>query len=209
MSLDTYDGLRQEIADYLTRDDLTAKIPTFVTLAEKQIKRRLRRTKSRITVQFHGASFQIPDTIAEITSVRLVTSQPSQDLPFTIGTPEMIAEHRAAYGIVAGRPRFGAVVGKELLLSPAADQTYDAELIVYPSMTSLSSSVQTNTVLTEAPDVYLFGALMEAEPYLDNDGRIATWETKYEKALKELQLLRDREEYSASLRPQRLPVVFG
>jgi hypothetical protein len=209
MSLDTYDGLKQEIAEYLTRDDLTAKIPTFITLVEKQVKRRLRRTKSRISVQFNGQAFQIPDTIAEITSVRLVSSQPSRDLPFTIGTPEMLAEHRAAYGVAAGRPRFGAIVGKELLLSPEADQAYDAELIVYAAMTPLGSSVQTNSVLTEAPDVYLFGALKEAEPYLENDDRIATWETKYEQALKELKILREREEYSASLRPQRLPVVFG
>lgn len=209
MSLDTYSGLQQEVADYLNRDDLTAKIPTFITLAEKQIKRRLRRSKSRQTVQFTSASFQIPDTIAEITSVRLVTDNPAQDLPFQIVTPEMLAESRAIVSNVAGRPRYGAVVGRELLLVPTPDQAYDAELVVYLSMTPLSDSNESNSVLVEAPDVYLFGALMESAPYLEHDERIPTWETKYEKALKELKILREREEFNASLRPMRLPVVFG
>lgn len=210
-TIDTYDDLKQQMSDYLSRDDaaVLTKIPTFITLAEKQIKRRLRRSKSRQTVQFNGATFQIPATIAEISSVRLVTSQPSQDLPFDIVTPEVLSEVRARYGGVAGRPRYGSIVGREMLLAPIADQSYDAELIVYAALTPLSASAQTNSVLTEAPDVYLFGALMEAEPYLENDDRIATWETKYEKALKELLILREREEYSASLRPMRLPVVFG
>lgn len=208
MQLDTYSDLQDAIAQYLNRDDLGEQIPTFITLAEKQIKRRLRRSKSRQTVQFSGDSFQIPATIAEIASVRLVTSETSQDTPFSIVTPEMLNEMKARFG-VAGRPRFGAVVGRELMFAPAADQTYDAELIVFLSTTPLSDDNPTNSVLSEAPDVYLFGALMEAAPFTEEDERIPTWEAKYEKALKELRILREREEYSASLRPIRLPVVFG
>lgn len=208
MQFSTYADLQAAIAKYLNRDDLVDEIPGFITLAEKQIRRPLRRTKSRQTVQFNGPSFQIPDTIAEITSVHLVTDQPSMDQPVRIVTPELLTEMRAAF-VVAGRPSFGAVVGKELLLAPAADQAYDAELIVYLSMIPLSDDNPTNSILSEAPDVYLFGALMEAAPFTEEDERIPTWERKYEKALAELRILRDREEYSASLRPMRLPVVFG
>ncbi len=32
-----------------------------------------------------------------------------------------------------------------------------------------------NWLLINHPDAYLYGALMEAEPYMKNDQRIATW----------------------------------
>jgi hypothetical protein len=42
MALDTFAGLKTTIADYLNRDDLTAIIPTFITLAEAKLNRKLR-----------------------------------------------------------------------------------------------------------------------------------------------------------------------
>ena len=45
MSLSNYTGLKASIADFLNRDDLTAVIPDFITLAEAQINRDIRHFK--------------------------------------------------------------------------------------------------------------------------------------------------------------------
>ena len=45
MSLSNYTGLKASIADFLNRDDLTAVIPDFITLAEAQINRDIRHYK--------------------------------------------------------------------------------------------------------------------------------------------------------------------
>ena len=92
---------------------------------------------------------------------------------------------------------------------PAPDQAYAAEVFYFQQLSPLSSTNTTNSVLTEAPDLYLFGALKEAEPFLEHDERIQVWETKYADALTQLLDVRDREEFNASLQPIRLPVVFG
>ena len=42
MALNTYTALKASIADFLNRDDLTAVIPDFITLAEAQINRDVR-----------------------------------------------------------------------------------------------------------------------------------------------------------------------
>ena len=42
MALNTFTALKASIADYLNRDDLTAVIPDFITLAESQINREVR-----------------------------------------------------------------------------------------------------------------------------------------------------------------------
>jgi hypothetical protein len=106
-------------------------------------------------------------------------------------------------------PRYGAVVDGTLLLVPSPAESYPAEIIYFEALIPLGADVATNSTLDAAPDLYLFGALVEAEPYLEHDERIATWKTKFESALADLNDAREREEYNASLRPIRLPVVFG
>jgi hypothetical protein len=70
----------------------------------------------------------------------------------------------------------------------------------------LSAANASNVVLAEAPDLYLFGALKEAAPFLEHDERTPLWESKYNTALAQLEAVREREEFGASLRPSRLPV---
>jgi hypothetical protein len=63
--------------------------------------------------------------------------------------------------------------------------------------------------LDEAPDIYLYGALAEAAPYLEHDERLPVWKALFTDALASLDNVRSREETNASIRPGRLPVVFG
>jgi hypothetical protein len=46
----------------------------------------------------------------------------------------------------------------------------------------------TNWFTSYAPDLLLFGALLEAAPFLDNDPRIAVWEGFYNRAFKSVQI---------------------
>jgi hypothetical protein len=39
--------------------------------------------------------------------------------------------------------------------------------------------------IVNAPDLVLYGALMEAEPFLKNDARVALWSAKYAEALQD------------------------
>jgi hypothetical protein len=207
MSLSTYTGLKAEVASFLNRSDLTLNIPTFISLAEAEIQRVLRRTTKRSTVTVAEESFAIPATVAELRSLRFVTSSRSRDLPISIVTPEQLSDTRAR-GEPAGRPRAAAVVGTNLLFAPAPDAVYDMEIAYFEKLVPLSASVATNVVLAEAPDVYLYGALREASAFLEHDERIPVWSTKFTTALDQLAVARQREEHGASLRPARLPVVF-
>jgi hypothetical protein len=42
-------------------------------------------------------------------------------------------------------------------------------------------------MLTENPDIYLYGALLEAEPFLMNDARVQLWGTMLQQVAKDLQ----------------------
>jgi hypothetical protein len=205
MVLNTYAGLQAAVATFLARTDLTEQIPGFIQLVEAQITRVLRRTTVRASVTISGASYTLPANVAELRSLRLVTTSTGSDVPIKIVTPEQLTESRAARSVV-GRPSLAAVVGSTLLLVPACDQAYTMEMTYFDRLIPLSAANASNVVLAEAPDLYLFGALKEAAPFLEHDERTPLWESKYNTALAQLEAVREREEFGASLRPSRLPV---
>jgi hypothetical protein len=101
-------------------------------------------------------------------------------------------DNEASNYTASGKPRFFGVVGGQFRIVPTPDATYTTELTYYAKLTKLSSSVATNWLLTANPDIYLYGALLQAAPYLQDDARIQTWATLYERALNDSQTADDR-----------------
>ena len=128
MALDNYATLCVAIADWLNRDDLTGVIPDFVSLAESELRRRLRRTSTRTTITVDSDSVTPPADMAELRSIYLVSDLPSLDQPLRLCTPEMLAERRARGGGVPGRPTDVAFMAGELVFAPEPDQSYTAEI---------------------------------------------------------------------------------
>lgn len=60
-----YGELQIEIADWLNREDLSAKIPTFVRLAESEIYRGLRSHDNEFTAKYTQANWQIDEHPAQ------------------------------------------------------------------------------------------------------------------------------------------------
>jgi hypothetical protein len=68
--------------------------------------------------------------------------------------------------------------------------------LYYSAPAYLSSSNASNVFLNVAPDALLYAALIEAEPYLMNDGRINTWGTMYDRAISSLTKSDENTQYS-------------
>lgn len=208
MALTNYATLCLAVADWLARDDLTAVIPEFVTLAEAEMKRRIRRSSTLTTITVDSDAITPPTDMAELRSIRLVSDLPSLDTPLRLCTAEMLADRKARSGGVAGRPTDVAYIAGEICFAPEPDQDYTAEIIYFTQLTPLTGT-DSNTILDEAPDAYLYGALLQAEPYLEHDDRIPVWKEKFDDAIEQLNKVRSDEEHNASLSAARLPVVFG
>ena len=92
----------------------------------------------------------------------------------------------------ASRPRYFGIVGGQIRLVPTPDATYATELVYYAKLTKLSASVATNFLLASSPDIYLYGSLLQAAPYLQDDARIPVWSSLYDRALTDVQTADDR-----------------
>ena len=191
MALSTYTELKASVADWLNRTDLTAAIADFISLAEAQMERTLR---TRQMIVRSNASFNVefgatPADFLEVRTFKLSGTNPPTPLIFlTIDAMDQETTRLSA----SGKPRFFTVVGGQFRLAPTPDTNYATELTYYAKLTKLSSAVATNWLLTQAPDVYLYGSLLQAAPYLQDDARIQTWASLYQAGLEQLQIADDR-----------------
>ncbi len=106
----------------------------------------------------------------------------------TIDSLDILASRTNA----AGKPTYFSIVGNQIRVVPAPDTSYTGELTYYAKLYKLSSTVASNWLLTSSPDIYLYGALLQAAPYLQDDARISVWSALYLAGIEQLQLADDR-----------------
>ena len=186
MALTNYTGLKTSIADFLNRDDLTSVIPDFVALAEAQINRDVRhwRMEARTSGQQDPADeyMQIPADWVETIRLHLTGTGTSV---VNLVSRDAMADKRAAQENAAGTPRMYTHANGQFQLFPTPDATTNFELLYYQKIPSLITNTD-NWLLLEAPDVYLYGALLHSAPYLAEDARLAVWAQLYSAAIQRL-----------------------
>lgn len=194
MAISTYTELKSAVADWLNRDDLTSVIPTFISLAEAGMERVLRTRKMlvRSTAPLDTQYSAVPADFLEIRSMKLTSTSPIQ--PMFAETIESL-DDRDATDSAPGRPMYFSVVGNQIRVHPTPDATYTAELAYYAKLDKLSDSVSTNWILSQHPDAYLYGALLQASPYLKDDERTAVWSNLY---VASIEAMRTADERAAS-----------
>ena len=195
MAISNYSELKLAVADWLDRTDLTDSIPDFITLTEARHKRdfKLRRMETRVTANTIADTeyYTLPDNYVAMRNIQLNTN-PKTSLEYL--TPEQM--DRLYAGSNKGKPRAYSIIGNDIQLRPLPDSAYEIEILYFKHFTALSDSAPTNEMLTNHPDVYLYGALVEAEPYLQNDKRIQTWASFYDRAKKDIIDSNERDRHS-------------
>jgi hypothetical protein len=195
MAISNYSELKSAIADWLDRTDLTDSIPNFIALTEARHKRdfKLRRLETRVTANTVADQeyYSLPDNYIAMRNIQLNTD-PKTSLEYL--TPEQM--DRVYAGSMKGKPKAYSIMVNDIQLRPTPDGVYQIELLYYKHVNPLSDSNATNEILDNHPDIYLYGALVEAEPYLQNDKRIQTWSSFYDRAKKDIIDSNERDRHS-------------
>lgn len=167
MAFATYSDLQTAIANWLNRDDLTAQIPDFITMAEVRFNRELRTIQmvKRATATSNNEFVAVPADWLEAKDISIA------DLPLSYISAEKLGEWKNLK--VTGKTRFYTIVGAELELFPAPTSDVTVEMAYYAKIPSLSVSNPSNWILAQAPDLYLYGALQQASTFLMDDMRLA------------------------------------
>jgi hypothetical protein len=201
MALSTFTELKDAVADWLDRSDLTSRIPDFIALAEARINRELRirpmEVRSTMTTTSGNQYFNLPGGYIQMRNIQLNTN-PTTPLEYI--TPEML--DRLYGSSTTGKPRAYTLIGDEIQLAPIPDSAYTLEMAFYEKFTALgdgtSGTVTNNWLTANAPDILLYGALMEAEPFIKNDERIPVWLQAFRDSVAKLQKADQRDRHSGS-----------
>jgi len=81
--------------------------------------------------------------------------------------------------------------------------------VYYGKIPSLSVSVASNWLLVKAPDLYLYGALVHASPFLLDDQRVGLFANMYNSRLDSLQLESDKALHSGGPLIARTRITYG
>ena len=198
MAISNYSELQTAVANWLDRDDLAARIPEFITLCEARFNRSLRIRAMEtldISVDTVGgtSTVALPTGYVQMRDISLITS-PITQLQYL--TPEIM--NRLNAGSFTGKPETYTIIANSILFGPTPDDAYDISMLYYKTFDPLTALAPTNWVITNAPDVYLYGALLEAEPFLMNDQRVQLWATALTQSITTLQEQDNKDRHSGS-----------
>lgn len=171
-----YSDLQSSIANWLNRDDLTSVIPDFIMLAESEIQRilRIRQMLRNAETATDQEAVLLPSDFLEL---RHVTLQ-NENTPLKLASLAEIDLIRKNTGR-AGEPTHVAVFNNKFELAPVPDQSYELEIVYFQQIPALSTTNTSNWLLAAYPDIYLFGALSKAAPFIGEDERIPVWKQEF------------------------------
>jgi len=199
MAINTFTTLKTAVADFLNRDDLTSAVENFIALAEAQINRDVRHWKMETRSsgqQSAGDEYsQVPADWMETIRFHVTDNGTS---PLNLISRAAMSDKRASKEDATGTPTHYTHADGQFQLYPTPSATTNTELLYYAKTTALSASNADNWLLLEAPDVYLYGALLHSAPYLGEDERIAVWAQMYSAAVQQLNTTSDKSRFSGS-----------
>jgi hypothetical protein len=208
MAIGTYSELKTAIAGELNRADLTTKIAEFIELAEAGMRKDVRlRGASGITRSTLSVSSQFTSLPSGFRGFVSVNIDGDADKLVQFVDPYTLDEVRIAQP--TGVPTHYTIIGTEMEVAPVPTEATTFEIAYHSSLTALSDSATTNWMLTDNPDIYLYGALIRAAHYLHEDERIGVWRDLYEGACNDFERAEIHKQYSAAPLKKRTRTIGG
>jgi hypothetical protein len=190
----TFTTLQEDVRRYLERGNSYAsdpvvyeQIPRLINLAERRIARELK-VQGFInvvtgTLAVGQSVYPKPDRWRDTASVNIGTGAQNNTRKVVFSRAY---EYLLSYWpdrTATEEPIFYSDYDyNHWLIAPTPDAEYPFEILYYEIPPLLDDVVQTNWLSEYAPQLLLYGTLLEATPFLKNDERIPVWQSMYDRA---------------------------
>lgn len=172
-----------EVANWLTRDDLTADIPGFVQNAENKLYRtlNLRNEETALDEAISGGLATVP---ADFKKLKFAYYDGS---PIVLVDWTPIEDLYRDYPDRSDSTTCPDVISREVnsfIFGPAVtDGTLKG---VYYAKQDFARDTDPSWYVSNAPEVLLYGSLLEAEPFIKDDPRIPIWKEFFRESIQTL-----------------------
>jgi hypothetical protein len=195
MAITTYAELVAAVGNWLDHNLFAARTPEFIALFEAAANRRLRVREQEATATLTPSSVAVA-LPADYLAWRRVTWTGAPRVELQYVHPSYL---QAAYpSSPTDVPRIFTIEGSTLKVRPL--DTTPLELDYFQKIPALSDGTPTNWLLAAHPDLYLFGALVEAEMFGVNDERAPQWKARRDEVFDEIEKLSNKTRGAGAVR---------
>lgn len=164
MSIADYSDLVGSVTEYSGRDDFAHMIPRFISFLENKLNRRLRvgpmEQIATLQTDTSGAA-DLPADYLEMREFVNSVGKPLEARPITALDD--------TYRFMSGTPMGYAIIGSVLYVIPVAEAEF--LMTYYEKIPALTVTNTTNWLLTNHPQIYLYGVLGELHGWAAASGR--------------------------------------
>lgn len=197
--IETYDGLLGFIETHLELDaETTAQLPTLIRLAEYEMDRVLTAPQREYSVSLAttaGVGFvALPLHYRQPKTVKIEGYSPTLDAT-------SLAEVQADQ-CDSGRPKSYAIAEEAIHFGPKPDAAYTVFLTYMTRIPPLSPTNQTNWLLSQHADAYVFSVLIQTLLFVNDDDRAASLRPHFVTIMGQINSQGDRYRFGARMTPK-------
>lgn len=201
-----YGTLKAQVATWLNRGDLTSNIPTYISAGLARVNLELQIAGGIVDQQQVAYanttagqdSLAVPNDYQALRYIKVTDSSAVADVLETVIYDQLID----TYGDQStGVPEQVAIFDGAFIFRPIPDGAYRVQIGYIKKYADFANDSDTNWLLNNAGNLLLYAACLEAAPQLNDDPRMSTWVSTYQRSM---QLLID-----ANRRSQRGPKPAG
>lgn len=181
---DTYADLKQEVISFSGRDDLSDRFDSFLKLTESQMfnhpmsplrVREMETTAALVTVGGTN-SVALPADFLEARSLSIQSGTVFYEMEYV--SPSTMVNRDS------GLPTQFTIKGTTLVFNRTPDGVYNLSLDYYAKPLALSTTDSTNAILTNYPDIYFNGCLMQVYKYATETQEMAVYKNEFMESIR-------------------------
>ncbi len=180
-----YASLITNVQNYLARSDMASDVPGFIQNWEerfyRQPKNHGRWMEAELSAVVASGVIPVPADYLNL-KMAFVSGSPSARLEM-VSLEQCYGRYPRSH---TGFPCWMARDRTNFVFGPQPDSGYTIKGVYWAKptlMRTFASDAAAHWLIVNAPDLALYGALLEAEPFLKNDNRIMVWDRFYQAAL--------------------------
>jgi len=199
MSITNYSDLKTALVAWLHRADITTSsdvVDEAIDLTEAWASRNFRtRWQSQEATAAATEYMALPTDFMEMRDVQF-QANPRVNLDYV--TPEWADKYDQTG--TSGVPQFYTLVGNQIRLIPAPSSSTSVRMAYWKTVPALTASSTTNWLITNFPDFYLWGGLMNLRMYVEDEQKAHVIQSNWARIVSEIQREGRRSQYGGALR---------
>ena len=191
----TYDEVVNISLSYADRQDtsVVSRIDLFMRMVESRINRLLVIEDMSVRYVFPAPNpangrYDLPADFSAIQDIAIVNATDSTDRKtLSLVNPEQMNTATSNTNIDSSLKHFYQILGSQLIIQPpVVDGVSSLEIVYYGNIIPLTSTVTTNWLSNNHPDLYINGILVEINAFVIDPEATALWDMRFKQVIDEL-----------------------